>query len=84
MRQTLATLLARERALIARIMRDEAWYEGERRRCYVPMNDPIVQARVAEILLAGTGAHLRHEIDPESTTQNDPAAVDAMRSKLES
>ena len=44
---------------IAQIFRDECWLEGERRGTAVDPRDPVIQRRVADIILAGVGAKLR-------------------------
>jgi hypothetical protein len=36
---------------ISKIVDDEVWYEGERRRCPVCREDPIVTARIADIIM---------------------------------
>ena len=46
---------------IAQIVRDECWLEGERRGRDVEPGDRVVQARVAEIILADYGVRLRHK-----------------------
>jgi hypothetical protein len=37
--------------VVAQIVRDETWLEGERRSTFVAEHDPVVQGRVAEIIL---------------------------------
>lgn len=44
---------------VARIVRDECWFEAERRGEPVDPSDTIVQERVAEIILSGAGAEIR-------------------------
>lgn len=63
---TLRAYLQAERERIAQVVRDETWLEGERRGCYVPHDDPAVQARVAAIILSDIGRQLRQELDPTS------------------
>ena len=36
---------------VEEIVRNETWYEGERRGGFVSHDDPVVQVRVSEILL---------------------------------
>ncbi len=43
------------------IVEDECWLEGERRGRPVDRRDPVVQARVADIILNGMGARLRRK-----------------------
>lgn len=45
-----------ERPTLEKIVRDECWLEGERRGCAVDPDDPIVSARVAEIIRASDHA----------------------------
>lgn len=56
--QTLTPQLARFRALVRvqlaevwLMHRNEAWYKGERVHHFVPLEDPEVTARVAELIL---------------------------------
>ena len=51
-------VIVRQLPVIAKIIRDETWLEGERRGCYVPSTDPVVQENVCEIVLR-IGAQLR-------------------------
>jgi hypothetical protein len=44
-------ILFRELPVIQKIIDDETWLEGERRRCYVPPHDAVVQERVCSIVL---------------------------------
>ena len=44
---------------VAHIVRDECWLEGERRGQPVERHDPVIQKRVADIILGGVGALLR-------------------------
>ncbi len=46
---------------IEQIIRDETWYESERRGCPVTPDDPVVRERVCEVILR-IGAELRAEI----------------------
>lgn len=46
---------------IEQIIRDETWYEGERRGCPVTPDDPVVREHVCEIVLR-IGAELRAQI----------------------
>ena len=41
--------------VVAQIVRDETWLEGERRKIFVAEHDPIVQLRVAEVILKEGG-----------------------------
>lgn len=54
-------LIREELPEVAQIVRDECWFEGERRGQAVEPSDPIVQARVASIILNGAGAEIRRQ-----------------------
>ena len=45
---------------IKKIIEDEQWYEGERRNCYVPQNDPIVQTNVCSVVMR-VGSEMREK-----------------------
>ena len=49
---------------VAEIVRHECWLEGERRGSSVDPHDPDIQARVADIILAGVGAKMRERHRP--------------------
>ena len=49
-----------QRAMIAQIVANETWYEGERRGCAVPPNDPVVRSNVSDAVLR-CGGYLREE-----------------------
>ena len=53
-------IILHQRVFVERILRDETWYEGERRGCFVPENDPVVQHRLGEIILE-VGESLRND-----------------------
>ena len=42
--------------ILEKIVRDECWLEGERRGCAVDPDDPVVSARIAEIIRASDRA----------------------------
>ena len=46
-----AQIIHNQLDLVAKVTRDEQWLEGERRGCYVPPCDKIVQARVFAIAM---------------------------------
>ncbi len=54
-------VLVRQMPRIEQIIRDETWYEGERRGCPVTADDPIVREHVCEVVLR-IGAELRAAI----------------------
>ncbi|HVW21569.1 MAG TPA: hypothetical protein VHC86_10165 [Opitutaceae bacterium] len=49
---------------IQKIIADETWLEGERRRCWVSPDDPIVRENVCRIVLR-IGQQLRDSIAAE-------------------
>jgi hypothetical protein len=54
-------VLLRQLPRIEQIIRDETWYEGERRGRPVTPDDPVVRERVCEVVLR-VGAQLRAQI----------------------
>ena len=57
-------LIREELPEIERIVRDECWLEGERSGHPVDPSDPVIQDRVADIILFGAGAEIRrHHAD---------------------
>jgi hypothetical protein len=54
-------VIFRELPVIQKIIDDETWLEGERRRCYVSPFDSVVQERVCAIVLE-IGSDLRASI----------------------
>lgn len=65
--------LIRQLPIIAKIIRDETWLEGERRGCPVPPTDPVVRANVCAIILR-IGAALRAQCTPPAAELPDHAA----------
>ena len=63
---SIAEFNQRQLEIIRTIIADETWLEGERRGCAVQHRDPIVQVRVANILLDGKGAELRRRLESEN------------------
>lgn len=51
-------VLFRQLPIIAKIIRDETWLEGERRGCAVGEDDPVVRENVCRVILR-VGAELR-------------------------
>jgi len=64
---TLRAFIQAERPRIEQIVRDETWLAGERLHRPVDPHEPVVQERVAEIILTIAGARMRAAIDPELT-----------------
>lgn len=75
--------LGRELPLIQKIIDDETWLEGERRKCYVPPHDAVVQERVCLIVLA-IGHEIREaalqSLAASETEENGAAARPPARS----
>jgi hypothetical protein len=46
---------------VLQIVEDECWFEGERCGHAVSRTDPVVQKRVADVILKGAGAYLRRK-----------------------
>ena len=59
-------VMLRQLPRIEQIIRDETWYEGERRGCPVAPDDPVVREHVCEIILR-VGAELRAQISADLT-----------------
>ena len=55
-------VLRLQRPVIAKIIEDEVWLEGERRGCPVPPEDPIVRENVCTIVLR-IGRELREKFE---------------------
>lgn len=51
----------RQLPIIAQIIRDETWLEGERRGGPVSSEDPVVREKVCEVVLR-IGADMRHRL----------------------
>jgi hypothetical protein len=54
-------VVVRELPVIQKIVRDEAWYEGERRGCFVAADDPVVRENVCRVIFR-IGGELRQSI----------------------
>ena len=61
---------------VAEIVRNECWLEGERRGEPVRQGDPVVQVRVADIILNGAGEEIRsrHHVANEHDPIDSSAA----------
>jgi hypothetical protein len=55
-------VVVRQVPLIKKIIADETWLEGERRRCAVSPNDPVVREKVCQVVLR-IGAEMRESIN---------------------
>lgn len=71
-------IVSRELPVIEKIIRDETWLEGERRRCAVAPTDPVVRENVCQVILR-VGRELRasceQEVAAESGRRAGPAAA---------
>lgn len=52
--------------LIRKIIRDETWYEGERRGCWVSSDDPVVKENVCRVICR-VGEELRRTLTAQLT-----------------
>lgn len=66
--ERLDPVLLRQLPRIEQVIRDETWYEGERRGCPVAANDPVVREKVSGIILR-VGAQWRAELAAEPGLQ---------------
>ena len=58
-------VVSRELPVVRRIIEDETWLEGERRRQPVNPNDPVVRERVCQVVLR-IGQQLRESLSCDS------------------
>ena len=61
-----------ELPMVRKIIADETWLEGERRGCPISPHDPVVCARVCEIILE-LGARMRDSVRHEHPELADAA-----------
>jgi hypothetical protein len=66
-------VLFRQLPIIAKIIRDETWLEGERRGCEVGEDDPTVRENVCRVILR-VGAELRRQCTQIEEEASDAAA----------
>ena len=64
-------VIFRQIPVIKKVIADEAWYEGERRGCYVPPDDPVVRERVCAVILR-IGREMREGIMAQLTARPGP------------
>jgi hypothetical protein len=64
--------IAREIPVIQKIIRDETWLEGERRRSWVSPRDPVVRENVCQVILR-IGGELRQTLMVEISATTNPA-----------
>lgn len=65
-------VLFRQLPIIAKIIRDETWLEGERRGCAVGEDDPAVRENVCRVILR-IGAELRQQCSQMEVTEDAAA-----------
>ena len=63
--------------LIRKIIRDETWYEGERRGCWVSSDDPVVKENVCQIICR-VGAELRRTLTAQIAANAQQAEYSAV------
>jgi hypothetical protein len=69
-------VIFREIPVVQKIIRDETWFEGERRGCYVPPDDPVVRDNVCQVVLR-IGRELREAVMEQLAIQPGPALLPA-------
>ncbi len=62
------TIASRELVVVEKIIRDETWLEGERRRCAVEECDPVVRENVCRVILR-IGRELRERFEREAANE---------------
>ena len=67
-------IIFREIPVIQKIIRDETWYEGERRGCVVSSDDPVVRENVCQIILR-IGRELRETLMAEMAAHPGPVMI---------
>lgn len=65
-------VLFRQLPIIAKIIRDETWLEGERRGCAVGEDDPVVRENVCRVILR-IGAEMRQQCSQMEITEDAAA-----------
>lgn len=63
-------VLSRQLTTIRKIIADETWYEGERRGCFVPADDPVVREKVCGVILR-IGRELRANLEAQAAAEAD-------------
>jgi len=67
-------ILFRQLPIIAQIIQDETWLEGERRRAPVSSDDPVVREKVCSIVLT-IGASMREQLSQQVAGQGQDQAA---------
>jgi hypothetical protein len=57
--------------LIKKIIRDETWFEGERRGCWVSSDDPVVRENVCRVIFR-VGEELRKMFMAQINAESQP------------
>lgn len=65
-------VLGRQLPIVAKIIRDETWLEGERRGCAVGEGDPAVRENVCRVILR-IGAEMRQQCSQRGGTEDAAA-----------
>jgi hypothetical protein len=75
----LDSFILREIPVIQKIIRDETWLEGERRRAWVSPRDPVVRENVCRVILR-IGGELRQALMVDISAAANPAMSPARES----
>jgi hypothetical protein len=67
-------VLFRQLPIIAQIIQDETWLEGERRHAPVSSDDPVVREKVCSIVLT-IGASMREQLTSQVPPQSQDQAA---------
>jgi hypothetical protein len=70
----------RQLPVIKKVIQDEMWFEGERRGCYVPPDDPVVRQHVCEVVLR-IGQELRDTLAAQLAANPGPTMRPAQMSR---
>jgi len=67
-------VMFRQIPVIQQIIRDELWFESERRGCPVSRDDPVVREKVCEVILR-IGRDLRDTLSEQIASHPGPAML---------
>ncbi len=67
-------ILFRQLPVIQKVIRDEAWFESERRGCFVPPDDPVVREKVCDVILR-IGCEMREILMAQVAARPGPAML---------
>jgi hypothetical protein len=65
---------------IRKIIRDETWYEGERRGCWVSSDDPVVKENVCRVICR-VGEELRRTLTAQLAANAEPVECPVSESR---